>query len=127
MAAVEKLWQAIRAECQALMDHKERLTKLELDGKDVFAEHLALDLVRRLVATFAPTAKEIAARSPSAEELSLKTESEDGRREEIYLKKEEIFRKLQPLPASGREVFAPLGLESWVPAVSMRPPPVRTG
>jgi hypothetical protein len=125
VAVAEKIWQALRLECASLMDYREKLTRLELDGKDVFAEHLALEVVRRLVATLAPTVREIAQRSPSAEELSLKKENDDGRREEIYLKKDELLAKLQPLPASGREVFAPLGLESWVPSLSMRPPPVR--
>ncbi len=125
IAVVEKIWIALRSECAALMDHREKLTRLELDGRDVFGEHLALEVVRRLVATLAPTVKEIAQRSPSDQELSLKKENEDGRREEIYLKKDELISKLQPLPASGREVFAPLGLEGWVPSLSMRPPPVR--
>lgn len=125
IALVEKVWNALRAECTALMDHREKLTRLELDGNDVFGEHLALDCVRRLVATLAPTVKEIAQRSPSDQELSLKKETEDGRREELYLRKSELLAKLQPLPASGREVFAPLGLEGWVPSLSMRPPPVR--
>ncbi len=122
---LDKLWQAVRAECAGLMEHREKLTRLELDGKDVFGERLALELVRRLVATLAPTVREIAQRSPSEQELSLKKETEDGRREEIYLRKEELLKKLQPLPAAGREVFAPLGLEGWVPSLSMRPPPVR--
>ncbi len=125
IAVLEKLWIAIRTECATLMDHREKLTRLELDGRDVFGEHLALEVVRRLVATLAPTVKEIAQRSPSDQELSLKKENDDGRREEIYLKKDELISKLQPLPASGREVFAPLGLEGWVPSLSMRPPPVR--
>ena len=125
IAILEKLWVALRLECTTLMDHRDKLTRLELDGQDVFADHLALDVVSRLVATLAPTVKEIAQRSPSDQELSLKKENDDGRREELYLTKDELISKLQPLPASGRQVFAPLGLEGWVPSLSMRPPPVR--
>ena len=42
----------------------------------------------------------------------------------MYLRKEQLLSRLQPLPAAGREVFAPLGLDAWVPSVSQAPPPV---
>ena len=32
--------------------------------------------------------------------------------------------RLQPLSAVGREIFAPLGLDSWVPGVTAAPPAV---
>ena len=73
---------------------------------------------------FAPTVREIAKRSPNAFELTLKTEAEGGRREELYLRKEALVSTLQPLPAKGREVFAPLGLDTWVPSMTAAPPPV---
>jgi hypothetical protein len=73
---------------------------------------------------FAPTVREIAKRSPNEFELSLKQENDSGRREEIYLRKEQLVSNLQPLSSVGREVFAPLGLDTWVPGLTTAPPPV---
>ena len=123
-AQVDKLLLALQVDVKELFAHKEELLSLTLEGADVIASDRALDLIARLVDLFAPTVLEIAKRSPSPHELSLKAESEDGRREERYLRKEELIKKLQPLSAAGRAVFAPLGLDSWVPGLTNRPPPV---
>ena len=84
----------------------------------------ALRLVERMVALFAPTVAEITARSPNPHELSLKRETDEGKREELYLRREELHRKMEPLPAEGRRIFGPLGLEAWMPGVTQAPPPV---
>lgn len=114
---------AVREAASALLPHKSRLVFVRLDGTEV-TQGPVIPVVQRLVAMLAPTVLEIAQRSPSAYELSLKRESNDGRREELYLRKEELASKLQPLPAVGRHIFAPLGLENWLPSVTAAPPPV---
>jgi hypothetical protein len=124
LAALDRLWQALRLACRDVLEHKEQLLSLSLDGTPVFEGGLVIPFVVRLVTMFAPTVREIAKRSPNEFELSLKQESEGGRREEIYLRKEQLVSKLQPLSAIGREVFAPLGLDSWVPGLTTAPPPV---
>jgi len=121
---LDRFVQALRIAGRELLEHKEQLVSVQLDGADVLGGGLAIPLVERLVAMFAPTAIEIAKRSPNANELSLKTESDEGRREEIYLKKDDLVQKLQPLHQGGRQIFAPLGLEGWVPGITMTPPPV---
>lgn len=121
---IDRLLLALQVDVKELFAHKEELLSLTLEGADVIASDRALDLIARLVDLFAPTVVEIAKRSPSPHELSLKAESEDGRREERYLRKEELIKKLQPLSAAGRAVFAPLGLDTWVPGLTNRPPPV---
>lgn len=87
------------------------------------------DLVHleRLLTVLAPTTLEVARRSPNQHELSLKREGDSGRREEFYLKRDNLLEGLQPLPREGRAVFAPLGLDSWVPATTMRPPEAAPG
>lgn len=124
VAIVEKLILALQVDVKDLYGFKQDLLFAKLDDVDVVNGDRSLDLVTRLVDYFAPTVVEIARRSPSPQELSLKLEGDDGRREEVYLRKEELVKKLQPLSAAGRAVFAPLGLDSWVPGVTMRPPPV---
>jgi hypothetical protein len=121
---LDRFLQGLRIAGRDLLDQKEQLVSVQLDGADVLGSGIVVPLVERLVAMFAPTVTEIAKRSPNANELSLKTESDEGRREEIYLKKDDLLQKLQPLPSVGRQVFAPLGLEGWVPGVSVTPPPV---
>ena len=127
LIALERLWQALRHATREVLDFKERLETVSLDGNPVFEGGLVLPFVVRLVAMFAPTVREIAKRSPNEFELSLKQETDGGRREEIYLRKEQLVNKLQPLSSIGREVFAPLGLDSWVPGVTTAPPSVVSG
>lgn len=121
---LDKLWTAIRSAAREALDHKEQLLGVLLDQQPVFEGGLVLAFVVRLVAMFAPTVREVAKRSPNEHELSLKIEHDGGRREEIYLRKDTLINALQPLPAAGRAVFAPLGLDSWVPGVTTSPPPV---
>ena len=94
---------------------------MSLDGNPVFEGGLVIPFVVRLVTMFAPTVREIAKRSPNEFELSLKQETDGGRREEVYLRKDQLVSKLQPLSSVGREVFAPLGLDTWVPGPHERP------
>jgi hypothetical protein len=54
--------------------------------------------------------------------LSASSRSSRPRREELYLKREQLLGALDPLPRDGRAVFAPLGLDDWVPAETARPP-----
>jgi hypothetical protein len=107
---LERLWQLLRAAVNDLLFSKERLLSVELDGVDVFENDQVLPFVHRLIKMFAPIVQEISRRSPSSLELSLKTEDDHGRREEIYLRKQELLSKLQPLSANARAVFAPLAL-----------------
>lgn len=118
------LWRKLKAGAAPLLDHRTRLLGLTLDDADVFANGLALPLTVRLVDTFAPIVRTIVERSPNNHELSLKMEHDGGRREEVYLRREELLSKLQPLSADGRAVFGPLGLDDWMPTLTIRPPVV---
>jgi hypothetical protein len=121
---IERIWISLKSAMREVAEHKEQLLNVSLDAQPVFENGLALAFVVRLVSMFAPTVREIAKRSPNEFELTLKTESEGGRREELYLRKEALISTLAALPSKGREVFAPLGLDTWVPAMSAAPPPV---
>jgi hypothetical protein len=125
-ATLERLWLAIRTTTRDVLERKEQLLSVSLDGQPVFETGHALAFVVRLVAMFAPTVREIAKRSPNEFELSLKMETEEGRREELYLRKDQLVSQLQPLHSAGREVFAPLGLDTWVPGATNAPPPVES-
>jgi len=122
---LDAFWRQMKAAAAPLLDHRTRLLGLTLDDADVFAGALALPLTIRLVDTFAPIVRAIAERSPNNHELSLKMEHDGGRREEVYLRRDELLNKLQPLSADGRAVFGPLGLDDWMPTLTIRPPSVR--
>lgn len=124
VSQIERIWLALKTATRDVIDLKEQLINVSLDGQPVFENGLAIPFVTRLIAMFAPTVREIAKRSPNEFELTLKTEAEGGRREELYLRKDALVSTLQPLSAKGREVFAPLGLDKWVPSMTAAPPPV---
>lgn len=128
LAQLERLWLALKTTTRDLLDQKAQLTAVTLDKQDVFASRLLKPLVARFVQMFAPTVREIAQRSSNEHELSLKHETDAGRREELYLRKEQLTGQLQPLSTAGRQVFAPLGLDTWLPhGASLTPPPVGVG
>lgn len=124
IAKLDALASALRGSFTALFRDRESVVRIELEGKRVYENQLALELVKRFVAVFAPVVEEVVSRSPSPEELSLKREDDTGRREEIYLRRDELLMKLQPLNAEGRGYFAPLGLDDWVPTLTVRPPDI---
>ncbi len=66
--------------------------------------------VCRLVEVFAPVVHEIARRSPSPKELSLKIEREDGSREERYLDRGAARGTVEALHPRAARRFAALKL-----------------
>lgn len=89
--------------------HRRRVTvsAAELGGVDVLADDPGA-LLAHLVERFAPTVDEIARRSPTPRELSLKLEHDDGRREERYLDRQLVDALLADLPPRARERLAAL-------------------
>jgi hypothetical protein len=124
LVQMERIWLALRTVTREVVDFKEQLLSVRLDGQPVFESGQVLPFIVRLVSMFAPTVQEITKRSPNAFELSLKMETEAGRREELYLRKDQLVSQLHPLPGAGRQIFAPLGFDSWVPGTSVIPPVV---
>ncbi|MDB4995322.1 MAG: hypothetical protein JWM74_2754 [Myxococcaceae bacterium] len=121
---VERLWQLLRSRVAAMLAHRDRVTGVHLDFEDVFEKNLVVTLLERVVDIMAPTVHEIARRSPNPRELSLKVESDLGQREEIYVKKEDLVRKLEVLALEERRLFAPLALgqaEFFLPGVIVAP------
>ncbi len=114
-AELRRLIEALREVVKKTILRRHRLLWVRLDDKDVLEHNLLTDMIERLVDTLAPLAQEISRRSPNRHELSLKVEHADGRREEIYLKKEELAEPLAGLPASDWKIFSRLGV---LPAVS---------
>ena len=115
------LAEAARRQCQSLLAHKRRLLWVQLDGHDIFEQQLLPALFARISQRFAPLASEIERRSPNRSELSLKVESTDGRREEIYLRKSDLASLVEGLPPRFRGMFQGVALFGEAP-VSVPPP-----
>jgi hypothetical protein len=94
---LEELWQRVAESCAVALDYKEGVESVTQEGHDVFEDERILTFVDLFITGFAPVVAEIARRSPSPRELSLKLEHSDGRREEIYLKKEQLAAHLSGL------------------------------
>jgi hypothetical protein len=109
---LDRMWQLLRAGVSDVLPHKERLVTLELEGEDVCGADRVVPFVEHVIKLLAPTVAEISKRSPNVSELSLKAETDNGRREEFYVKKADLVSKLDGLGTDERRLFAPLGIDN---------------
>jgi hypothetical protein len=105
---LEAIWQRLHEACSATLERKQTVESVVLDGLDVFEDERVVGFINTFIAQYAPVVGEIARRSPAPRELSLKLEHDDGRREEIYLKKDQLAAHLNGLDAEVLEQFARL-------------------
>jgi hypothetical protein len=109
-ASLVALLEKLEVPARELTTHRRALVKSSLDDRPL-AEHEGPSvLAERLVGVMAPITKEISRRSPSGTELVLKRLVSGGRREEIFVTKAELVKRLDRLSPSLRSVFDPLGL-----------------
>jgi len=105
---LERFVMLLRSAAGQVVKHKSRVLGVTLNGHDVFEEHLIGGLLATIVKVMRSHVVEIARRSTSPAELTLKTEDDDGKRQEIYVKKAELFAKIDAVPPTERTVFEPL-------------------
>lgn len=98
----------VAAAAAELGRYRRAIVDATLDGEPLRVSNRSTMLVERLIATMAPVVQEIAARSQSPGELVLRRLLADDRREEVFLSKSELRRKLEPLPEGERALFDPL-------------------
>lgn len=124
---IEALAGSLRSEVAPLLARKTRLVFAQLSGRDVFEQGMVTLLLTRFIERMAPIATEVARHSPNPHELSLKVEREDGRREEIYLRKAELRQMVAPLPTGAKALFERLAFleRSGRPSTVPPPPPKR--
>lgn len=117
---VDRLFAAVDASLAPLAARRATLVTATFDGRPVRDLDTPRMIAMRLVQALAPTVKEIERRSGSGDELVLRRDVADGRREEKYVRKSELIESLMVLPAPLRAVFDPLPL---APRGSLTPPP----
>jgi hypothetical protein len=127
MPGIVRLVEALREASRDLQSHRGTLERV------VYGDGLATEgdapraVAKRLVELVAPQAAEITRRGSSRAELALKHDLGGGRREEIYVARDDLARQLERLSPAARAVFTPLDL---LPAVGPRPaapPPLQSG
>ena len=105
MLRLQELGEKIAEKTNDLYLKKQKLETIFLEEKDIFEENLVFELMQKVAGIFAPIVAEIKKRSPSGEELSLKSEDEYGERHEIYLKKSEVKDKLNAIEEKGQKLL----------------------
>jgi hypothetical protein len=122
---LERLVMMLRSATGPVAQHKNRVLGVTIHGHDVFDDHLVAQLIKVLVNQLAPTVAEIARRSTSPVELTLKTEDDEARRQEIYVKKAELIGKIDTVPVTERATFDPLRMALEITPGTAPPPSVR--
>ena len=111
--------------CKAVRDrltvlkHK-RIEEAKLGDAEFGKLSKFVDTTERLVGYLAPFVHEIAKHSLEPDELVLRKQLADDRREEIFVSKTTLRQKYEHLPQDLSALFAPLGLEANL-SRSMRP------
>lgn len=122
---LERLVMMLRSAAGQVSKHKSRVLGVTIHGHDVFEDHLVGQLIKTIITHLAPTVAEIARRSTSPVELTLKTEEDDGKRQEIYVKKAELIAKIDTVPVTERATFDPLRMALEITPGTAPPPSVR--
>jgi hypothetical protein len=122
---LERFSTLLRSACGAVVARRSRVLGVTLNGQDVFENGLVTQLLSTIVKIITPTVAEISRRSGSPAELTLKTEDDDGKRQEIYVKKAELFAKLAEVPPKAKPLFEPLRIALEARPETPPPPSVR--
>ncbi|MBW2465158.1 MAG: hypothetical protein JRH11_26145 [Deltaproteobacteria bacterium] len=103
-----RLWKSVEVRCLGALAHRESAHDFRLDGGDLLDDGQVVEFVQRYVRMYQPFVEQIALRSPSSKELSLKIEHDNGHREEIYLRREDLADVVAGLGDAQMKCFAPL-------------------
>jgi hypothetical protein len=120
---LQGLREGLMAAANALARHRRALTDMKLDGEPLRGHPTPSLLAERLVVAMTPTVQEIASRSQSPGELVLRRLIAEARREEIFLSKQELKSKLEPLSERNRSLFDPLWVVPPAGFFPAAPPP----
>lgn len=125
------VWDALASSIGELGKSRRALVQVTVDGKALKDHERPSVLLERIIARMAPIVQEVVRHSPSPNELVLKRLLGDDRREEIFLSKDELRKKVEGLPSSMLRVLEPLGLffaaagrAEPAPSVAEQRPPV---
>lgn len=132
-APFETLWATVDDALLAMLADKRRLRDLHIGDAslDTITDPAAVG--RAILGVLGPIVRQIRQRSRVPGELAIKRDIGDGRREELYVPREQIARRFETLPPTYRRPFEDIGLgrqataeiASADEAVTMPEPPAR--
>jgi hypothetical protein len=127
-ARILELSQRVMESIQGLSTLRGSMRSVSLDGRPLEQLEWPETIAHRLIAQIGPVVQEIGRRSGAPGELVLRRDVGDGRRDEIYVTKAELWERLLVLPPERRAAFGVLGLgQPSLPPPSERPPPASSG
>ena len=94
---VRALWDSINGEGERIARSPASAATLTLNDAEVDTAAKMFEAVELLVNHYRPIIAEIADRSPNVEELAIKHETPDGKREEVWIKRAEVGERLATL------------------------------
>lgn len=104
------LHDALAAAIAELRAGRRTLVQATLEGRPLRDDARPAPLVERLIRSLGPAVQEIARHSLTSSELVLRRLLGGDRREEIFVSRAELRRKIESAPDSMRDLFEPLGL-----------------
>ena len=108
-AHVLRLWSKLLPSTVGL-DRRQAMLSATANKKPLHESDMPEAIGLRLIQNLTPILKEIAKRSLAPGELILRRDLGEGRREEIYATKAELYEKIKGLPEPFQLLFAPLEL-----------------
>jgi hypothetical protein len=111
---VRELFDAVALSLQPLVHKRQTLLEARFQEIPIGAIKSPAELAKTMIEVAAPYVRELAKRSSSKYELSLKREVDNRRREEIFVPISEITDKIKMLPEIQRSCFDPFGFTSWL-------------
>jgi hypothetical protein len=102
---LEALWKALDEERDRVLACPAQLVEISLDGRRVEDATAVLTVAERLVDCHRATVGVLARHSPNPTELSIKIVTGDGKREEAWVRRDELAQHLLGLPGELRARF----------------------
>lgn len=104
------LWSHLESELRALARHRTRMTGAFLHGRSLTDLEEPGELAEVILMTLAPIVREMRLRSRVPGELVLKRDLGNGRREELFVPRQELEAKFESLPHEQQRYFQAAGL-----------------
>ncbi len=108
---LKRLWTRIQETILDLVFCRAHLVSAALHGKPLAESESPAAVAAILVHSLAPLARQVDKHGRSSDELQLKRDLGNGRREELFVAKKDLVARYAGLPPHAREIFAALGLE----------------
>jgi hypothetical protein len=107
---VQRLWAKLSAHARGLLARRTSLVRCTLDNRPIKDIDRPATIVQRLVGALAPFVRDMRRKSAASSELVLKRDLGNGRREELWIARDELTSRWRALTPSRRAAFEPLGL-----------------